>query len=370
MKMKLIFLLLFLTGIGNVHSQCHSVTVQNVTTYAPFAVGSMVEVAGLRNGPDYNGSTLFYPINGTNNVSSMVLVPGYQATQSSILAWATYLASRGFVCLSLDTNSLSDSPTLRAAALIDGMETIRQENNRTSSPVYQKINTNNIAVGGWSMGGGGAQLAAQIDPRIKAVLAIAPWINQSSSTPSNLNHNAPVIIISGELDPIAPPFIHSDVHYNYTPVTTPKLLFEVSGGSHSTPLNPYTGNEDLGNVAFAWLKLFLEPDPCYCSLLSTLSLDQNSTASNYLTNLDCSLLSATRVDHTAQDVRIFPNPVTDQFTVTFSNQQAQDYVLYDVFGQQIKQGKITSGDQITVEEFSSGLYFLIIEEQVSKIIKN
>jgi hypothetical protein len=76
------------------------------------------------------------------------------------------------------------------------------------------------------------------------------------------------------------------------------------------------------------------------------------------------------VDHTAQDVRIFPNPVTDQFTVTFSNQQAQDYVLYDVFGQQIKQGKITSGDQITVEEFSSGLYFLIIEEQVSKIIKN
>ena len=78
--------------------------------------------------------------------------------------------------MTIGTNSLTDFPSVRANALIDGMETIRQENSRQSSPLYQKIDTNNIAVGGWSMGGGGAQLAAKMDPRIKAVLAITPLV--------------------------------------------------------------------------------------------------------------------------------------------------------------------------------------------------
>ncbi len=42
------------------------------------------------------------------------------------------------------------------------------------------------------MGGGGAQLAAKMDPRIKAVLAITPWLYKYTLSASDLNHNSPV----------------------------------------------------------------------------------------------------------------------------------------------------------------------------------
>jgi len=68
------------------------------------------------------------------------------------------------------------------------------------------------------------------------------------------------------------------------------MLFEVLGGGHNKPLKPLRRKGVLGNVAYAWLKLFLEGNNCYCGILSVDSFDQNSTSSKYLTNLNCSSL--------------------------------------------------------------------------------
>lgn len=350
-------------------SQCEDVTIENTTNYTPLALDSLEESDGLRNGPDYDGATVYFPMNANRQLKSIVLVPGYTATQTSIEGWAKYLASRGFLCMTIGTNSPYDFPEARANALIDAMETLRQENTRTLSPLYQKVDTHNIAVGGWSMGGGGAQLAAKIDPTIKAVLAFAPWLLESTLSTSSLNHNSPVLIISGQLDQIAPTNRHADMHYNYTPNTTNKLLFEISGGNHYTPLNPLTGNEDVGNVAYAWFQLFLEDTACYCNLLSIASLDQNFTTSKYLTNLNCTTLSEKEFEYTALKVQVFPNLATDALTVQFSKTYTQEYRIYNVFGQGIKYGKINSGEKIRVNELSTGLYFLIIEKQAFKFLK-
>jgi dienelactone hydrolase len=369
MKVKIIFFLMALAITQNAFSQCNLITVQEVTNYTPFALDSLIESDGLRNGPDYNDATLFFPNNSNNSLKSVVLVPGFQASQSSINTWAKYLASRGFICMTIGTNSLFDSPYLRADALIDGMETIRQENNRVSSPLYQKIDTNNIAVGGWSMGGGGAQLAAKIDPRIRAVIAIAPWLNQSTLSPSDLNHNSPVLIISGQIDAVAYTAWHSDVHYNYTPSTTNKLLFEISGGTHYTPLYPSWGNGDVGNIAFAWLKLHLDENICYCEILSADSLDQNSTATKYLNNLNCSDISITNIASSDLNFQISPNPVSNEFTTEFSGENKRNYLICDLLGRKVRSGKVNSGDKINIRNFTTGSYFLIIDEQTIKFIK-
>jgi dienelactone hydrolase len=369
MKIKGVFLILMFLWIQNGVSQCDAVTVESVTNFTPFALDFIVESEGLRNGAKYNGATLFYPVNGNSNLKSIVLVPGYTAEQNSVMGWARYLASRGYVCMTIGTNSLTDSPLIRAEALIDGMETIRQENNRKSSPLYQKIDTNNIAVGGWSMGGGGAQLAAKIDPRIKAVLAITPWLYQYTLSASDLNHNVPVLIISGELDRIAPVSIHADVHYNYTPSTTDKLLFEVSGADHNIPLNPLIGYGDLGNLSFAWLKLFLEDNNCYCDMLGDGSLNKNSTASKYLANLSCASLSVANIKDRDLNIQIFPNLARDEIAIKFSKQQQLEYIMYNVYAQQIKFGKVSSGDKIRVEELSVGMYFLRVGQKVFKFLK-
>ena len=76
------------------------------------------------------------------------------------------------------------------------------------------------------------------------------------------------------------------MHYEYTPASTKKMLFEITEGNHSTPLFPNTGNGDVGNVAYAWLEMFMKDNDCYSKILSINSLNQNATASKHKTNLN------------------------------------------------------------------------------------
>lgn len=368
MKNKLLFLLFFINHFVTI-SQCEDISVELTTNFSPFQISSIIESDGLRNGDDYKDATLYFPINNTENLKSIILVPGYQATQSSVALWAEYLAKRGIVSMTIGTNSLNDLPAIRADALIDAMETIREENERVSSPLYHKIDINNIAVGGWSMGGGGAQLAAKIDSSIKAVLSITPWLWPNTLSELDLNHNTPVLIISGEVDPIAPNNQHSNVHYNYTPNSTPKLLFEVSEADHNIPLDPSIGNGDLGNVAYAWLQLFLYGDMCYCEFLETDLLDQNLTASNYLTNLNCATLDRTTIKISDLNFKLNPNPFSNTITINLKADEVGKIEIFSING--VLVNTIVANKDITILDTSSltkGMYLLRLSSNDGKYV--
>ena len=119
---------------------------------------------------------------------------------------------------------------------LDGIISIKLENVRIDSPLYQKLDINSVAVSGWSMGGGGAQLAAQQDQTIKTVLALSPWLENQNDSFSN---STPILFLSGQYDNIASNFFHTNVFYNNTPMNVDKLLFEVAGGNHYTVCSPY-----------------------------------------------------------------------------------------------------------------------------------
>jgi dienelactone hydrolase len=368
MKNKLLFLLFFINHFVTI-SQCEDISVELTTNFSPFQISSIIESDGLRNGDDYKDATLYFPINNTENLKSIILVPGYQATQSSVALWAEYLAKRGIVSMTIGTNSLNDLPAIRADALIDAMETIREENERVSSPLYHKIDINNIAVGGWSMGGGGAQLAAKIDSSIKAVLSITPWLWPNTLSELDLNHNTPVLIISGEVDPIAPNNQHSNVHYNYTPNSTPKLLFEVSEADHNIPLDPSIGNGDLGNVAYAWLQLFLYGDMCYCEFLETDLLDQNLTASNYLTNLNCATLDRTTIKISDLNFKLNPNPFSNTITINLKADEVGKIEIFSING--VLVNTIVANKDITILDTSNltkGMYLLRLSSNDGKYV--
>ena len=368
MKNKLLFLLFFINHFVTI-SQCEDISVELTTNFSPFQISSIIESDGLRNGDDYKDATLYFPINNTENLKSIILVPGYQATQSSVALWAEYLAKRGIVSMTIGTNSLNDLPAIRADALIDAMETIREENERVSSPLYHKIDINNIAVGGWSMGGGGAQLAAKIDSSIKAVLSITPWLWPNTLSELDLNHNTPVLIISGEVDPIAPNNQHSNVHYNYTPNSTPKLLFEVSEADHNIPLDPSIGKGDLGNVAYAWLQLFLYGDMCYCDLLETDLLDQNLTASNYLTNLNCATLDRTTIKTSDLNFKLNPNPFSNTITINLKADEVGKIEIFSTNG--VLVNTIVANKDITILDTSNltkGMYLLRLSSNDGKYV--
>ena len=253
----------------------------NLFSNGPYSFETLTEQDGLRNGPNYSEALLYYPLEASIPTPVIVLIPGFTNSISAIQSWGTFLASYGFATFLVNVNSFFEPPSLRAEALLDGIVTIRIENERLGSPLFGALNIEDFTVGGYSMGGGGAQIAAQQDSSIKAVIALAAWLNNPSIT---VNNNTSILFISGENDNVAPNNFHTDLFYNNTPEDTDKLLYEIAGGFHSTVTNPYN-DEEMGLKTLFWIEKYILNDFSNCDSLIT----QPSTASKFLTNLDCSI---------------------------------------------------------------------------------
>lgn len=279
---KLLALLLFFPMF--VFGQfCDSLLLQSITNPGPFIVADIDENSGIRNGPNYNGSTIYFPLNFSNtNFSSIILVPGFMNTEITIQNWGPFLASHGIITMTIGTNALTDTHIQRRDALLDAITSLKNENQRLGSPLFGKIDTSSIAVGGFSKGGGGAQLVPSLDSSIKAIVALYPWLENPVA--SDLNHSIPTIIVSGQLDIIAPPLLHADLHYNLIPGNTKKLKYEIGFASHDAISGPYAGNGEVGDRVISWLNTFLLEDTCYCPII----IDEPSTSSSYITNVICS----------------------------------------------------------------------------------
>lgn len=282
--MKKLTLILILSPILVYSQLCDSLLLESITGTGPFLVNSYDESAGIQNGNGYTGSTIYYPVNNASHLPGIVIVPGFMNTEITIANWGPFLASYGIITMTIGTNLLTDGHTERRDALIDAIISLKNENIRIGSPLYHKLDTSSIAVGGFSKGGGGAQLVPNIEPNIKTVVALYPWLE--NATLSDLNHDVPTIIISGQLDVFAPPAMHADVHYNLIPNTTKKLKYEIAFASHDAVSGPYAGGGEVGVRILAWLNTFLVSDSCYCPI----TLIQASTSSSYITNVECNTI--------------------------------------------------------------------------------
>jgi hypothetical protein len=397
---NLIFLFIFLSpyflfGQGGV--DCSSVTISSATANGNYVVNSYLESDGIRDGDDYYGSTIYYPENTSGLLPSIIIIPGYAWQEISIQAWGPFLASHGIVCMTIGTNSIFDEVIDRKMALQDALISLKDERVRVGSILFNKLDTNLIALGGWSMGGGGAQLVAAEDYSIKAILAFCPWIDPGVVSPVLLNHNTPILFFSGQIDAVAPPSIHADVQYNYTPSSTNKLKYEVFGGGHTIANTPLGGFGEVGRMGLSWLKKYLVNDSCYCPLL----LDVPTTASDYITNIDCSVVSpswdcingnctdpgtgngqystltsclidscfvTTSTINYTSDVLLYPNP-SNNVVVLKGVPSNSIYHIISVDGKILKSNNL-SGNKIDVSDLKKGIYFLECNSQKMKLIKH
>ncbi|RMA56742.1 poly(ethylene terephthalate) hydrolase family protein [Ulvibacter antarcticus] len=364
--MKKLYLVLLLTLFSSlftndIFAQCEDITVDSLTNPGPFDVATLTEADGIRNGPDYFGATIYYPTNATPPFASIAIVPGFTALPSSVEEWGPFYASHGIVTIIIGTNSIYDFPEARAIALIDALETIKQENSRATSPLEGALNLDQLAVSGWSMGGGGAQRAAVLDNTIAGVVALCPYL-----TNPQLTHQSPVLIFSGENDNVAPPSQHADIHYDITPITTDKLLFEIANGNHSVANTPNGGGGSVGKIALTWLKLYVEENDCYCPLLTDELLVNPPAASKVEQDFECELLG---VNSQELAIGFYPNPTKG--IVNLEILEDVQFKLISPLGQDLLRGNL-SGDnkQIDLSPFPSGMYFLNIEGQTIKLVKH
>ena len=341
-------------------AQCEEVTIDSLSNPGPFEVQTLNESDGIRNGPDYFGATIYYPINASPPFASIAIVPGFISGPSTVAEWGVFYASHGIVTIIVGTNSLYDFPEARAYALLDALETIRIENSRANSPLENALNLDQLAVSGWSMGGGGAQRAAVLDNRISGVIALCPWL-----TNTNLNHESSVLIFSGENDTTAPPQSHADIHYNYTPNENNKLLFEIENGNHYAANSPNGGNGIIGKIALSWLKLYVENNDCYCPLLTENLLENPTEASKVEDNFECELLG---INTTQQSIKVYPNPTNNLINLKIN--ENVDYELISPLGQRIFKGTLRSlNKQIDLSQLDQGLYYLCVNNLTIKVIK-
>ena len=361
----LIYFLLLLPFISfcQTNSDCNDVTTSSATLNGSYTVSSYLESDGIRDGNDYYGSTIYYPENTSGLLPSIIIIPGYANPELSIQAWGSFLASHGIVCMTIGTNSIWDEVIDRKKALQDALISLKAENNRTNSSLFNKLDTNLIALGGWSMGGGGAQLVAAEDPNIKAVLAFCPWIDPSVVSPALLNHDSPILIFSGQIDVVAPPGSHADIQYNYTPSSTKKLKYEVFGGEHTIANTPLGGFGEVGRMGLSWLKKYLVNDSCYCPLL----LDIPTTASDYETNIDCSIPNSV-LDY-KNDLIIYPNPVNNTIILKGMLAKNKLYKIINIDGKVLK-SEVLKTSKIDVSFLKKGIYFIYYKNSKIKIIKD
>ena len=280
---SLFFITLF-AFLGTSFAQtCPPLTLDSIGNPGGYSVASFTESDGLRNGPDYKGATVYYPTNAMPPYSGIVIAPGFVSPESSIQKWGPFLASHGIVTMTIGTNKPRELPETRRDALLDALVTLKGESTRKGSPLLGQLDVNSLAVGGWSMGGGGAQLAASADPSIKAVMVLCPWLDPKTLSPADINHSAPILFFSAENDIIAPTVSHADVQYDYTLRTTSKMLFEIEDGRHWAANDPTGGGGYVGKIAVSWLNYYLVGDPCYCPLV----FEAPPTYSKYLLNVTC-----------------------------------------------------------------------------------
>lgn len=343
-----------------IFAQCEGITLESLSNPGPFPVATLTEANGIRNGPLYMGATIYYPTNASPPFASIAIVPGFTALPSSVQEWGPFYASHGIVTIIIGTNSPFDFPEARANALLDALETIKQENTRLASPLLGNLNLSQLAVSGWSMGGGGAQRAAVLDNTISGIVALCPWLPSPQ-----LNHQSPVLIFSGQADTVAPPIQHADIHYNVTPSTTDKLLFEIANGNHSVANTPTGGGGAVGKIALSWLKLYVEENDCYCTLLKNALLVNPPAASKVEQDFECELLG---VIEQKRKIGIYPNPTNNIVNVEISSDVR--YELISPLGQLISEGYLTGTEkQIDLSQFPASLYYLNIEGITIKVMK-
>lgn len=248
-------------------------TTESATNEGPFDVD--IIGSGLRDGPQYGTQTLHVPVGAEPPFASVVVVPGFVSPESSIRAWGPFLASHGIVTLTIGTNGGGDPPAARALALLDGIETLRAENTRSGSPLEGHMALDRFGVMGWSMGGGGTLIAANENPELRAAVSFAAW----SPGARFVDDAVPTLLLAGSSDTLAGG--QSQGFFESIPEATPKMLFEVAGGSHSVANDPRSADGQIGRYGLSWLKVFLEGDERYRQFL----LEEPSRASDFRDNL-------------------------------------------------------------------------------------
>jgi hypothetical protein len=231
--------------------------------------------------------TVYYPeLDPLTACPLVIFSAGWNQPRTTNEALCIQLAQWGFVVVNRQYPSLLDSLFQdHIEHTISVLDWALAENDRTESPLYRRIDPDNLATAGYSMGAGIAVAAAAEDPRFKACVAIDALGGDAAAQ------------LSGRLGSLeaATLYIQSTVDgrigdqadlLDLTP--PPAMQVDILGATHMQFEDRIVGLNQLGPIfAFpdgpadaaqtraiatrytvAWLKIFLEGDTTFLTYLT------------------------------------------------------------------------------------------------------
>lgn len=151
----------------------------------------------------YRSARLSYPcdLDGTP-LPATTLTGGFTNTKEQMYWLADHLSSHGYAVLTMTPTNILGIPTVWKTAHLSGFSKLADENVRSGSPLQNRIDLNQRAIMGFSMGGGGTLLAAgELGEGFTTAIALAPWLG--GLNPDYLNINEPVLVLGSADDTLA-----------------------------------------------------------------------------------------------------------------------------------------------------------------------
>ncbi|OLT36065.1 lipase [Actinomadura sp. CNU-125] len=204
-------------------------------------------------GAGFNQGTIYAPTDtGQGTFGAIAVSPGFVSPEGWISWYGPRLASRGFVVMTIETNTLFDQPAARGDQLLAALDYLVG----ADSPVRDRVDPGRLAVMGHSMGGGGTLEAASERTGLRAAVPLAPW---------NLNSDwgdvrTPTMILGAQNDFIAANALHSEPFYEGLTAAPEKAYAEIGNTGHMSFNTP---NDTIAKYTIAWMKRYVDDDTRY-----------------------------------------------------------------------------------------------------------
>ncbi|MBU3683597.1 MAG: alpha/beta hydrolase [Phycisphaerales bacterium] len=172
---------------------------------------------------------------------------GFLSAVTLYASTGAHLASWGFIVILPQTQGgFLPSHSALAADMVSSLDWLDAEGDTPTSPWFGAVDGDRRGAMGHSMGGGCSLLAAQSDPRIRAVIPMAAADTNPSSVAASAGVRTATRLVVGSQDTIVPPATANPMYAN---LRGPSQLVSVTGGSHCGFIDSSIAFCDSGSIS-------------------------------------------------------------------------------------------------------------------------